>query len=163
MIFLMINQHDSHDHFVPSGNLIEAEWRIYVSVNKTSLVQIMTCRLVGAKPLSQPKLVYCQLDPWNLNRNTKIFIHYRIFNVFAPKQGDYHLKWVHSCNTVFNDLTPKHNTDCNELITKDNIQWPNMIQFLTHWGRDKMAAIFKCIVVNKNAWILIKISLKFVT
>ena len=29
--------------------LIEAEWR-YVSVNQPSLVQIMACRLVGAKP-----------------------------------------------------------------------------------------------------------------
>ena len=28
------------------------------------LVQILACRLVGAKPLSEPTLVYCQLDPW---------------------------------------------------------------------------------------------------
>ena len=33
---------------------------------------------------------------------------------------------------------------------------------LTHWGRDKMAAIFKCIFLNENVWILIKISLKYV-
>ena len=36
---------------------------------------------------------------------------------------------------------------------------------LTHWGRNKMAAIFhifKCIFLNKNVWIWIKISLKFV-
>ena len=36
----------------------------------------------------------------------------------------------------------------------------------THWGQDKMAAIFqmtlKCTFLNKNVWILIKISLKFV-
>ena len=31
---------------------------------KTSLVQIMACRLYGAKPLSEPKLEYCQLNPW---------------------------------------------------------------------------------------------------
>ena len=29
-----------------------------------SLVQVMACRLFGAKPLPEPKLVYCQLDPW---------------------------------------------------------------------------------------------------
>ena len=29
----------------------------------SSLVQIMACRLFGAKPLSEPKLTYCQLDP----------------------------------------------------------------------------------------------------
>ena len=33
---------------------------------------------------------------------------------------------------------------------------------LTHWGRDKMAAIFKCISLNGNVWISIKISPKFV-
>ena len=27
------------------------------------LVQIMACRLFGAKPLSKPMLFYCQLDP----------------------------------------------------------------------------------------------------
>ena len=34
---------------------------------------------------------------------------------------------------------------------------------LTHWGRDKMDTIFKWILLNENLWILIKISLKFVT
>ena len=33
---------------------------------------------------------------------------------------------------------------------------------LTHWGRDKMAAIFQCIFLNENAWFPIEISLKFV-
>ena len=33
---------------------------------------------------------------------------------------------------------------------------------LTHWGRDKMAAIFQCIFVNENVWISIEISLNFV-
>ena len=37
----------------------------------------------------------------------------------------------------------------------------------THWGRDKMAAIpddiFKCIFLNENAYISVKISLKFVS
>ena len=32
---------------------------IYASVNQSSLVQIMACRLVGAKPLSEPMLEYC--------------------------------------------------------------------------------------------------------
>ena len=29
----------------------------------STLVQIMACRLDGAKPLSEPMLIYCQLDP----------------------------------------------------------------------------------------------------
>ena len=37
----------------------ETEWRIYASVNWPSLVQIMACRLNGAKPLSEPMLEYC--------------------------------------------------------------------------------------------------------
>ena len=39
--------------------LIEAKWRIYASVQIPTLVQIMACRLVGAKPLSEPMLEYC--------------------------------------------------------------------------------------------------------
>ena len=40
--------------------------------------------------------------------------------------------------------------------------------WLTRWGRDKMDALsqtpfFKCIFVNENVWIPIKISLKFVS
>ena len=42
------------------------------------------------------------------------------------------------------------------------------IYHLPHWGGDKMAAIFadvifKCIFLNENVWILIKISLNFVS
>ena len=40
------------------GKLIEAERRIYASVDLPLLVQIMVCRLVGAKPLSEPMLEY---------------------------------------------------------------------------------------------------------
>ena len=41
-----------------------------------SLVQIMACRLIGAKPLSKPMLGYSQLNKlqWAINQNTKIFI-----------------------------------------------------------------------------------------
>ena len=31
---------------------------------RTSLVQILACRLFGAKPLSEPVLEYCEFDPW---------------------------------------------------------------------------------------------------
>ena len=33
-------------------------------------------------------------------------------------------------------------------------------EHLTHWGRDKIAAIFKCIFVNENVWISLQIWLK---
>ena len=39
----------------------------------------MACRLIGARPLSEPMFDYCQLDPWEhismkINQNTAIFI-----------------------------------------------------------------------------------------
>ena len=30
----------------------------------SALVQVMACRLLGAKPLPKPMLIYCQLGPW---------------------------------------------------------------------------------------------------
>ena len=39
--------------------LIEAERRIYESVNSPSLVQMITCRLVDTKPLCESTLEYC--------------------------------------------------------------------------------------------------------
>ena len=42
--------------------LMEAEWRIYSSINLPSLVQIMACRLVGAKPLSETMLAHCSFE-----------------------------------------------------------------------------------------------------
>ena len=42
----------------------------------SSLVQIMACRLLGTKPLSETKLNYCQLHPkeqTNYIRNANIF------------------------------------------------------------------------------------------
>ena len=44
--------------------LIEAERCINESVNWPALIQIMVSRLTGAKPLSEPLLENCQLDPW---------------------------------------------------------------------------------------------------
>ena len=59
--------------------LIEAEWRLYASINKPSLVQIMACRLVGAEPLSESVLKYFLLNPQEqisvqFNQNSYIFI-----------------------------------------------------------------------------------------
>ena len=38
----------------------------------------MACRLFDHKPLPEPMLTYCQFQ-WNLNRNTKFFIHENTF------------------------------------------------------------------------------------
>ena len=36
----------------------------HTCVRNPSLDQIMACLLVGARPISEPMLEYCQLDPW---------------------------------------------------------------------------------------------------
>ena len=59
------------DIFFKPQLFITAEWRIYASVNELSLVQILACRLVRAKPLSQPMQEYFQMEtqeqvPWIL-------------------------------------------------------------------------------------------------
>ena len=43
--------------------LIETEWHIYASVNYSPFVEIMACRLVGPKPLTEPMMEYCWLCP----------------------------------------------------------------------------------------------------
>ena len=52
-----------------------------------TLVQIMACRLFGAKPLSEPMLTYCRLGPQekiSINfLSEKIFIH-ALFDYFHP-------------------------------------------------------------------------------
>ena len=65
-------------------SLIEAQWRTYASVNQISLVQIMACRLVGAKTLFQSMLKYCYLHlrnyfQWNIKQSWHTFIQENAF------------------------------------------------------------------------------------
>ena len=43
----------------------------------------MACRLSDDKPIFEPMLGYCQIDPkeqtWNLNRDANLFIHENAF------------------------------------------------------------------------------------
>ena len=60
------------------SKLVEARWRIYESAIWPLLVQVMACRLVGAKPFSEPMLEYYQLD---ISEHTSVtlyskFIHF---------------------------------------------------------------------------------------
>ena len=61
--------------------LIETEWPKYAS---PSLVKIIVCRLFGAKPLSEPMLYYCQLEPKELALVELYFICYKS-NIFIKK------------------------------------------------------------------------------
>ena len=60
------------------NSLIDAEWRIYASINQPPLVPIMACCLAGAKQLSEPMLEYCY---WTMGINFgEILIKIHIFS-----------------------------------------------------------------------------------
>ena len=59
--------------------LIEAEWSIYASVRLSALFHIMACRLDGTKPLSEPMLTYCQLDPKE-HISMKFYLKFKYFH-----------------------------------------------------------------------------------
>ena len=59
---------------------------------KPSLIQIMACRLMGAKPLSDQMLVYCSLGHWewtsvNLESKFKLFIEGNAFENVVCKMS----------------------------------------------------------------------------
>ena len=57
---------------------------------RQSLVQIMAWRLFGAKPLSEPMMAYCQLDP---RKHTSLKYYLRIKNFHSGKCiRNYHLR-----------------------------------------------------------------------
>ena len=61
ILFIFRSHSDKHLGIPKRMNpllLIKADWRIYALIKYTSLVQIMTCRQVSTKPLSEPKLEY---------------------------------------------------------------------------------------------------------
>ena len=45
----------------------------------SALVQIMACRIIGAKPLSKSKLGYCQLDHYE-QTSVKFYSKYKMFH-----------------------------------------------------------------------------------
>ena len=52
----------------------------------SALVQVMACRLFGAKPLPEPMLFFVKWTPgnkfqWNLNQNSVIFIQENAFSL----------------------------------------------------------------------------------
>ena len=51
---------------------------------RSALVQVMACRLFGAKPLPEPMLAYCQLDSWE-----------QISVKFESEFYHFHLKHMH--------------------------------------------------------------------
>ena len=50
------------------------------------LVQTMACRLFGAKPLSAPMLMYCQLDPRNILITIETFSSKKMYSKMLPAE-----------------------------------------------------------------------------
>ena len=80
-------------------------------------------------------------------------------------QNDYKFTFNAAQNRHILHRTRKDNKNLpvskNSLAEKGNIH-DNFLSDFTHWGRNKMAAISKCIFLKKKFFIFIEISLKFV-
>ena len=106
----------------------------------STLVQVMACRLLGAKPLPEPMLTYCQLDSWvqiSVKFESK-FYHFHSWKGISKCR-------LPNCQPFFSGRDELTHLSCGQ----------NGLHFAD--------GIFRCIFVNGKFCILIKISLKFVT
>ena len=111
----------------------------------SALVQVMACRLFGAKPLPEPMLAYCQLDSWE--------------QISVKFESEFH--HFHSRKCIWNCGLSKWQPFCpggDELSVKWNLLLPFTKQctiyvmyilhspvWLTLWGWEKMNTIFEMI------------------
>ena len=106
------------------------------TVTGPALVQIMTCRLLGAKPLSKPMLVYCQLDHWghiSVKFESKYHnIHWRKFLRCCLQHG-HHVKPQPQC---FNSLRPRQMDAISQTTFSSAFSWMKMFEFQLkfHWS-----------------------------
>ena len=88
-----------NEYFTYISNMPLTHWgrvthKCVSKLHEPSLVQIMVCRLDGAKPLSKPVLENCLLHPWNklqwnLNRNSYIRMQQIVFKIRQEICGHY--------------------------------------------------------------------------
>ena len=56
----------------------------------SSLVQVMACRLFGAKPSPEPMLAYCQLDSWlHISVKFELGLYFSIELKFSRNGGQF--------------------------------------------------------------------------
>ena len=65
----------------------------------SALVQILACRLFGAKSLSERVLAYCQFDPWD-QTTVKFESKYKTFHSRNAFEKNCLLKWRPFCSGV---------------------------------------------------------------
>ena len=99
----------------------------------SSLIQVMACRLFGAKSLPEAMLVYCQLDSWdifqwNMNRNSIIYIQENAIENVVCQNGSHFVKggWV---KYPANALEIPHGT----LTTASSVKHAQVSNLQTKW------------------------------
>ena len=86
----------------------------------STLVQVMTYHLFGAKPLSEPMWTYCQFDPWNklqwnLQWNSNFFTEENTFeNVVSNMLASL---FTPQCNNVWLTLDPPPDCPLQKRLT----------------------------------------------
>ena len=76
---------------------------------RSALVQIMACRLFGVKPLPEPTLTYCQLNPWG---QTSVKFESKYKNIVCEMEAILSSgRWVKSCNALYL-IGPKRRKTC---------------------------------------------------
>ena len=129
----------------------------------SALVQIMACRLSGAKPLPEPMQAYCQLDPWeqiSVKFESKSYtFHSRkcIWICCLPKWQPFCPGWdelkCKMCEThTFGCSEPPVYTKGMYVITVLILILLLLDVMLTHLPLDKMAAILLTIFSDAFSW-----------
>ena len=123
---------------------------------RSALVQVMACRLFGAKPLTDPLLTYCQLDSWehisvNSNRNSVIFIQETAFEIVVYHNGGHFVQgdtkgcdihWVStiSCRVRLATTQLRHQLKKNEKYHLEAQVWV----FLRHKNVEHKFLLSRC-------------------
>ena len=136
-----------------------------------ALVQIMACGPFGAKPLSEPLLGYCQLDPNEQNSVIFFSSKYKTFhsrkNVckYRMRKGGH----LSRGRGVFPVGRHRYCADRTSRAERGEHEWSGLSLLhmtyvplsanphikLIHWGRDKMAVNFLTTILNAFSWIKI--------
>ena len=79
-ISLKITYKIFHSNLFPRGQWVNSLSDAYLhQYNTPTLLQIKACRLFGTKPLSEPMLPYCQLDPKE-HTSVKFYFEFKCFH-----------------------------------------------------------------------------------
>ena len=123
----------------------------------------MACRLVGAKPLSETMLEYCQLDSWeqsqrNFNWNSNIFIQENAFENVVCEMASICLGLNVLSVGIWCDLDYRFEGTIvvggySSIDSGDqSVSTMQKQPFLTHWGRYTMDDISQTTFSNSFSW-----------